>query len=74
MDQKTFTAIAGTLFFVIALLHLARIVAGWDAIFNGVAIPLWVSLLGLIVASSLAYSGLRLSGLGSSMKKAKGRR
>ncbi len=73
MSQKTFTALAGLLFFVIALLHLARILAGWDAVVDGIAIPLWVSLLGLIVASSLAYSGLRLSGFAPSLKKPKRR-
>jgi len=71
MDQKTFATLAGTLFFLIALFHLTRLINGWNAVLGGVAIPLWVSLLGLIVASSLAYSGLRLSGFAFSVKKSK---
>jgi uncharacterized membrane protein len=60
MNQKTFSLTSGIIFLVIALLHLARILYGWEAMIAGVAIPIWASWVALVVAAYLVYSGLRL--------------
>ena len=52
--MKPFTNIAVFIFGLVALLHLLRLFFGWEVIFNGMVIPMWVSILGLIVAGGLA--------------------
>jgi hypothetical protein len=40
-----------------AIMHLLRIIFGWDVQIGGVAIPFWVSWLALPIAGALAYFG-----------------
>lgn len=61
MQHKTFTKTAGIVFLVIALVHLARLIYGWNASINGVGVPVWASVVAVIVAGYLASQGLRLS-------------
>ena len=60
MSQKTFSLAAAPIFAVIALLHLLRLVLGWDAMIGGWAVPTWLSWVALVIAASLAYQGFRL--------------
>jgi hypothetical protein len=46
--------VAGYVFLGIAVLHLIRFVAGWQAAIGSVSIPRWVSLVGVLVAGALA--------------------
>ena len=52
--NKPFTMLAVLVFAVVALLHLFRLVFGWEATINGAAVPLWPSAVGLVVACALA--------------------
>ena len=52
--MKPFTNIAVSIFGLVALLHFLRLFFGWEVIFNGMVIPMWVSILGLIIAGGLA--------------------
>lgn len=52
--MKPFTKIAIAVFSLVALLHLLRLVFGWEVIIAGIIIPFWVSVIGLIVAGVLA--------------------
>lgn len=61
MSQKNFALIAGVLFSLIAVLHLMRIVYGWEARINGGNLPMWVSWIALAVAACLGYQGITLS-------------
>jgi len=61
MDAKTFSLVAGVIFAVVALAHLARIVMDWSVIIRDWSIPMWVSWVALVVAGGLALLGLRLS-------------
>lgn len=61
MRQTTYAATSGVIFSVIALLHLARLIFGWEAIIGGWPVPTWVSVVALIVAAYLGYEGLKLS-------------
>ena len=58
MDQKMFNSVAGIIFLAIAVLHLVRIVSGWEAVIGGFVVPMWVSSAAVIVAGYLSYSGL----------------
>lgn len=51
---KPFTFIAIVLLSLIALLQLLRFVLGWEVTVNGMAIPVWASAIGFVIAAGLA--------------------
>jgi hypothetical protein len=53
--MKPFTTIAFVIFNLIALLHLLRLIFGWEVIVNGVTVPMWLSIPGCLVAGGLAF-------------------
>ena len=57
MNQKTYVTLTATLFLVVALMHLLRIIFGWSVEIGSLSIPFWVSWLGVLVAGALAYFG-----------------
>jgi len=61
MREKTFVGISGVIFSLVALLHLARLVLGWDAVIGGWRVPMWVSWAALGLSGWLAYAAVRLS-------------
>ena len=52
--SKPFTMLAVVIFVVVALLHVLRTVFQWEVTINNVQIPMWVSIVGAIVAGGLA--------------------
>lgn len=52
--MKPFTTIAVVVFALVAVVHLIRLFTGWEVIVNGFVVPVWASLVGLIVAGGLA--------------------
>lgn len=52
--MKPATTFAAAIFAVVALIHLARLVMGWEAQVGGVTIPMWVSLVAFVVPGALA--------------------
>jgi hypothetical protein len=60
MTQRIFSLVTAVLFFLIALLHAARLLRGWQVIIEGAVVPMWISWIGLAVAAYLAYQGFRL--------------
>lgn len=52
--MKTFTLIAVVVFALIAVMHVLRLLLDWYVVVAGVSIPMWVSLLGLLIAGGLA--------------------
>ncbi|MBI2442064.1 MAG: hypothetical protein HYV35_11930 [Lentisphaerae bacterium] len=52
--MKPFTTIAIVIFALVAILHLLRLCLGWEFTISGRVIPLWPSILGLIVAGTLS--------------------
>ena len=52
--MKPFTTIAIAVFTLVAVVHLLRLVFGWEVVVTGYVVPVWWSALGLIVASGLA--------------------
>ncbi len=57
MNRKTYMTVTATLFLVVAIMHLLRIIFGWQVEIGGLSIPFWVSWLGVLVAGALAYLG-----------------
>lgn len=60
MKPKAYLMVSGTLFALVALLHLLRIVFSWQAIIGGWTVPMWLSWIGLVVAGTLCFWVLRL--------------
>jgi len=52
--KKPFTSLAVLVFAVVALVHVLRLVFGWDVTINGAAVPMWASALGILIAAGLA--------------------
>lgn len=53
-SMKPFTKLAIFIFTLIALLHVFRIMFKWEVMISGVVIPMWASVLGLIIAGGLS--------------------
>ena len=52
--MKPFSTIAAVVLALVALLHLLRLFYGWQVTFAGWVVPLWLSVVGLIVAGGLS--------------------
>ena len=61
MSHRTFSLIVGVVFLLIAIGHLVRVALGATFIVEGVAIPMWPSLLVVILFGYLGFEGFRLS-------------
>lgn len=53
--MKPFTNLAIAIFILVAAMHLLRLVFGWEVTLNGMVVPMWVSVMGLLIAGALAY-------------------
>ena len=53
--MRTFTKLGSVLFGLMALLHALRLAYGWEAVFAGWTVPLWLSAVGLAVATVMAW-------------------
>ena len=60
--MRAYLAVSGSLFGLIALLHLLRLLLHWPAVVAAWTVPLWVSGLGLVIAGSLSLWAFRLVG------------
>jgi hypothetical protein len=58
--MRTYLSVSGTLFGLIALGHLLRLLFHWPAEIAGRMVPSWISILGLIVAGCLTLWAVRL--------------
>ena len=52
--NKPFTIAAVVIFAFVALMHVLRLLLGWDATIAGTEIPMWVSVAALVIAGGLA--------------------
>ena len=52
--MKPFTTIAIVIFSLVAVLHVLRLMFRWEVVINGLVMPMWVSVVGFIVAGGLA--------------------
>lgn len=60
--MKPFTTIAVAFLALIAVVHLLRLFAGWEAIVAGFVIPVWWSAFGLVIPGGLALMVWREAG------------
>ena len=52
--MKPFTTAALVIFALVAIAHLLRLLLGWSITFNGTEIPMWVSIVALVIFAGLA--------------------
>jgi hypothetical protein len=57
MTARTYSRLAGAIFAIVALLHLARALEGAEATLGGVTIPIAASWIGALIAGALAGFG-----------------
>ncbi len=57
MNRTSYFLVTAIVFSVIGLLHLLRIILGWEAVIGGWSIPMWLSWVAMIVTAVLAYHG-----------------
>ncbi len=62
MSTKSFTLTAGFLFLALGLLHVVRIIYGWEAVIAGWMMPLWVSGAVAIFAFFLSFQSFKING------------
>lgn len=60
MNQKSYLVVSGTIFGIIAVLHLLRGIYGWPAQIGAFAVPTWASWVALLIAGYLAICALAL--------------
>lgn len=53
--MKPFTKIAIVVFSLVAILHLLRLIFGWEVIVIGMIVPVWFSAAGFVIAAGLAF-------------------
>jgi hypothetical protein len=56
---STFTTIAAVIFTLVAFAHILRVFLGWEVTVSGMAVPMWASAAGLVIAAGLAVMLLR---------------
>jgi hypothetical protein len=59
MNQKTYFLTAAILFTFAALIHLTRVIKGWDLQLGPYLIPVWLSGLLVILAGFSAFSSFK---------------
>lgn len=59
MSPKSYYAITGFIFLIVAIIHLLRVLNGWTARIDTFSVPMWASWVALVIAGYLASQGLR---------------
>lgn len=54
-NQQAFFLVAGIIFGLVALTHALRLALRWQVKFNQRDIPMWLSVVGLIVGAGLCF-------------------
>jgi len=60
MKTKAYLIVSTVIFTVVALVHLLRFALGWSAQIGTWSVPLWMSLLAVLVSASVALWGMTL--------------
>ena len=61
IGKKAFALSAAIVFSFAFSLHLLRIIYNWELIIGGVALPMWVSWMGVIITGFLLMQGFKFS-------------
>lgn len=67
MKKRNYFFIVASLFSLISLMQLSRIIFAWKANIGGWDVPMWLSGIFVLVAGFLAYSGFKLGSKDSAL-------
>lgn len=59
MKNSSYFRLSGLLFLIVFVLHLVRLIRGWEVVVDGVVVPMWISWIAVVLLGILAYSGLK---------------
>lgn len=59
LKESQYRNISGTIFGLVALVHLTRLIFGWEITINGWLLPLWVSIIAFVLAGWLGWSACK---------------
>lgn len=51
--------VSATIFLVAAMVHLLRIITGFQMVLGNWAAPIWISIIGVLVAGFLSWTGFK---------------
>jgi hypothetical protein len=60
--MRSYLKISSSLFGLIAVVHLLRLLRHWPAVIAGQPVPAWTSAVALVVTAALSIWGVRLLG------------
>ncbi|HUY62635.1 MAG TPA: hypothetical protein VMV50_02510 [Candidatus Paceibacterota bacterium] len=55
-SERNLLVLAGFIFLIVALVHLARLLFDWHVLLGTIIVPMWISWAGVIIAGYLSYS------------------
>ena len=58
MNRRVYLLVTATVFAIIWLSHLLRILFGWEAVISGWTVPMWLSWVAVVITGVLAYFGV----------------
>lgn len=58
-NRRGYMVTVAVLLSIVALMHILRVLMGWDMFVGGTFIPAWVSLLAAGILGYLAYRGFK---------------
>ena len=61
MSEHAFSLTGGIVFLLIALGHFVRIMFGMPFVVQGIAVPLWMSGVAILIAGFLSYEGFHFA-------------
>lgn len=60
MENRNYIKVITAVFSIIFVVHILRVLGGWEVNIAGWLAPMWVSWLGIMVAGYLAFMGFKL--------------
>ena len=67
MPARTYGIITSVLFAVIGLIHLLRVIFGWQFVIGTWNVPTWLSIVAVVLLGFLSYAGCRVTKQGESV-------
>lgn len=61
MQKETGLKVAGTIFGIVALLHLTRVLLGWGIAIDDFVVPKWLSIIAVLALGWLSYDLFKIS-------------
>jgi hypothetical protein len=60
MNTKAYVIVSSSIFTLIALMHLIRLLQGWSLQVGSLGVPFWISVLAVLVGAIVAAWGFML--------------